>query len=306
MRGRPGYPDRSSWGLWGDTDQVGAFNDVTPEDVADAARLVTDGAVFALNWDQRLPDPALYTRGTLTRTVIDHGGALDDYYDDFWPQQSSQWDGLAHIRHPRHGFYGGREAHELRGPDARNGIEHWARRGIAARFVLADVDRWRASTGRPLHPDRGEGVPATDVIATLEAQAVELRPGAVLLLRFGWITWYEQLDQPARDAVADPAGGWTASGLRADTHMLRWLWDSGVVAVAADNPAVEAVPAGPGDRSLHTDLLTLLGVALGELWYLDRLAAHCAATGRYTGLLASAPMHLAGGVGSPANALALM
>jgi kynurenine formamidase len=94
--------------------------------------------------------------------------------------------------------------------------------------------------------------------------------------------------------------------LHAGPETIRWLWDSGIVAVVADNPAVEAFPFDPVGASLHADLLALLGIPLGEMWYLEDLAGRCARARRYTGLLAAAPLNLPGGVGSPANALALM
>jgi kynurenine formamidase len=306
LRRRTGYPDHSAWGLWGDDDQVGALNDVTADHVAAAARLATSGAVFALNWSLRQPEPAMFGRGPLTHTVQGDGNGLDDRYDGFWPQRSSQWDALSHFRHPRHGFYGGRKAQELQGPNARNGIDNWARRGIAGRFVLADIADWRTATGRPLDPGSGEAVPVADLAATLTAQAVVPRPGDFLLLRFGWIDWYRRLGPDRRAELAAPPPAWKATGLHPGTETIRWLWDHGIVAVIADNPAVEAFPFDPTGASLHGDLLALLGIPLGELWYLEDLAGHCAATRRYTGLLAAAPLNLPGGTGSPANALALM
>jgi hypothetical protein len=44
---------------------------------------------------------------------------------------------------------------------------------------------------------------------------------------------------------------------------------------------------------------------IGELWWLEELAEHPQGDGRYEHLLVSAPLHVKGGVGSPANALAL-
>lgn len=44
---------------------------------------------------------------------------------------------------------------------------------------------------------------------------------------------------------------------------------------------------------------------LGELWRLGPLAADCAEDGVFEALLTSAPLNVAGGAGSPANALAL-
>ncbi len=56
---------------------------------------------------------------------------------------------------------------------------------------------------------------------------------------------------------------------------------------------------------VHTSLLPLLGLPIGELWDLDALAADCAADGRATFLLTSAPVRLPRGVASPPNALAI-
>jgi hypothetical protein len=52
-------------------------------------------------------------------------------------------------------------------------------------------------------------------------------------------------------------------------------------------------------------LIGQLGLALGELWWLHDLARSSRADGRYTCFLTSAPLNLPGGVGSPANALAV-
>jgi kynurenine formamidase len=87
--------------------------------------------------------------------------------------------------------------------------------------------------------------------------------------------------------------------------MAEFLWDSGVVAIAADNPAVEVVPGSREAGSLHRRLIPLLGFVLGELFDLERLAADCAADRRYTCLFVGVPLHLPGGVGSPGNALAI-
>jgi hypothetical protein len=49
----------------------------------------------------------------------------------------------------------------------------------------------------------------------------------------------------------------------------------------------------------------MLGLPLGELFFLDDLAADCAADGSYEFLLTSAPLNLPHGVASPPNALAI-
>jgi hypothetical protein len=56
---------------------------------------------------------------------------------------------------------------------------------------------------------------------------------------------------------------------------------------------------------MHTAILPLLGIPIGELWDLDPLADDCAGDGAYEGLFTSAPLRVKAGVASPPNALVL-
>jgi kynurenine formamidase len=293
--------------VFGPDDRVGTLNLLTPDRVREATELVRRGSVFPLNWSLTLPDPPMFDRRPLRHRLIHFANGMDDAYDDFYPQASSQWDALSHIGHAEYGFYGGRRLDDVTvGAANPLGIEHWARRGIAGRFVLLDVARRRVRLGRPLDHAVGESIEPDELDATLADQRVELHGGDVLLVRFGWIEWYEQLDDVARQRVAE-LGHAPTPGLSQREEMAEWLWDRRIAAVAGDNPGVEMYPADPNDleRFLHYRLLPLLGFAIGELFNLDGLAADCAADGVYEGLFTAAPLNLAGGVGSPANALAL-
>jgi len=55
----------------------------------------------------------------------------------------------------------------------------------------------------------------------------------------------------------------------------------------------------------HTVLLPMLGLPLGEMFFLDDLADDCAADGTYEFMFTSAPLNLPHGVASPPNALAI-
>jgi kynurenine formamidase len=95
-------------------------------------------------------------------------------------------------------------------------------------------------------------------------------------------------------------------GLAATEESAAWLWDRHVAAVAADNLAVEKAPLNmTPDGFLHYRLIPGFGMALGELFWLDDLAAACAADRRWTFQFTSAPLNVRGGVGSPPNALAI-
>ena len=91
-----------------------------------------------------------------------------------------------------------------------------------------------------------------------------------------------------------------------DDRLLKWITDSGLVSLIADNYAVEAHPAlhqagcNPS-LPLHAHCLFKLGVNLGELWYLTPLATWLRAAGRSRFLLTAPPLRLPGAVGSPAT-----
>ncbi|MDP9180474.1 MAG: hypothetical protein M3O21_01980, partial [Chloroflexota bacterium] len=102
---------------------------------------------------------------------------------------------------------------------------------------------------------------------------------------------------------APPQRSLRAPGLGPPQEMTAHLWDLHVAAVAADNPALEAWPPASreADGFMHTMLISLLGMPIGELWWLDDLAADCVADRRYEFFITSAPLNVPGGVGSPAK-----
>src|ERR1035437_6368682 len=96
----PGRPPHASWGVFGDEDELGTINLLTPERVRYAVSLVRKGAVFPLNWDIEKPSPPMFDRQPLQHTLFMLGEGTDDRYDGFYPQGSTQWDALSHIAHP--------------------------------------------------------------------------------------------------------------------------------------------------------------------------------------------------------------
>lgn len=302
------YPPRSAWGVFGAEDELGTVNLLGAEQARRGAALVRRGSVFSLNWDLELPAPALFGRSVLRHRVIDLDPVgTEDVYDGFYPQASSQWDALAHIKHPQHGFYNGRTRAEITGaPGSRIGIDQWARHGMVGRFVLADVARHRVAIRRPIRQDESVPIGVDDLEACLAWEGVSLEIGDVLLIRFGWIGWYEEANSKTRAELA-ATDLFAAPGLAPDVSVAGWLWDRGIAAVAADNPALEVMPFDEAseDGYLHYRLIPLLGMAVGELFALDRLAADCAADGVHEGLFTAAPLNKTGGSGSPANAIAV-
>lgn len=302
----PGAPARSAWGLWGEGDDVGTINLLTPERVAAAAQLARDGRRFPLSWRMELPDPPIFGRERTQHTLKHRRNVVhDDVYREFNPQSSSHWDGLTHYGNVEHDcFYGGVAREAVTGVEGtRNGIEAWGRRGFAGRGVLLDYARWAAAQGITYNPGERHEIGVDDLRAIAAAQNVTFAVGDILFVRSGWLAWYETLDEAGRIAVATPP--YSGIGVAQGDDTLRFLWDTGFAAVAGDAIAFEAFPAHPERGFMHETLLALWGMPIGEMFYLEDLAAACAADGHYTFFLTAAPFNKLGGVASPANAIAI-
>jgi len=309
----PGYDDllripqleaNYSWGVFGAEDEIGALNLLTPRRIREALVLPIEGRVIGLSLPLNEPDPPPTGRTVYTHTMYSSGrNHQDEYLDGFQPQASSQWDGFRHIKGREFGFYNGFQDDEA-GPDGtRLGIEHFATRGVIARAVLLDVPLGMARLGKDYDPLCGVALDVLEIEAMLAGQGAHLRTGDVLLLNTGWLSAYRALSYDDRKEMVERR---LWPGLRADETMARFLWNHHVVGVAADNPAVEVSPGSSDDGFLHRRILPLLGLLVGELWDLEELARACHELGRYESLVVSVPLNLPGGVGSPANAIAVL
>ena len=109
---------------------------------------------MSLNWPIDLPGPAILGHESLVHKVRRVEDGLDDSFDSFYPQGSSQWDSLCHMEHPELGAYNGLgymgDAASVDRIRSEDGIHVWATRGIAGRFVLADLAGYEAFKGQPI------------------------------------------------------------------------------------------------------------------------------------------------------------
>jgi kynurenine formamidase len=307
----PGMPPGSSWGLWGADDQLGTLNLLTSERAQRGLGLARRGAVFPLNWELEQPDPPFYGRQALRHTIarpLPQYPMIDDSMDSFFTQASSQWDALCHIGHPQYGFYNGARDTDITGrKGTRNGIEHFARKGMVGRGVLLDMARFFAATGRQIDGSQCVEFTVEDLEQARAWAELTFEPGDILIVRTGWMAWYLGADVEVKNDLAnDSLSRLRSPGVVGTEDMAEYLWDQHFAAVAADNPAFEAWPHGiEVDQYLHYRLLPLLGIPLGEMWFLEDLAADCAEDGVNEFLLTAAPLNLLGGAGSPPNALAI-
>jgi kynurenine formamidase len=301
-------PPDSTWGVFGDDDELGCVNLLTEEGVVEAARLVRKGKVFRLDMPINYANPPLFDRAPVkhTKRSFEDLGALgfDDVLDNYNTQEGSQWDGLGHVGNLRYqAFYNGVKKEEVRS-GAKLGIHNWADK-LVGRALLIDVCRYRNQQGRPINHFTSESIPLADLKQALAAQGSELKPGTILVVRTGWIPAYLAASAEQKKAMA-PMFDLKSCGIETSRDSAAWLWDNRVAAIAADCPSVEPWPIDIHDEgAFHYRALSLLGLPLGEQFNLEPLAEDCAADGRYEFMLVSAPLNLAGGIASPANAVAI-
>jgi kynurenine formamidase len=311
------YPheELNNWGKWGDDDERGAANYITPERIVAAGKLIQNGKTFslAIPIDRTGPvfPPRLVPHHTMTVTGADYAADPDTspfgpgairFADDYIYmalQGSTQWDGLSH------GWYGdtlynGVHQTAIRSGDAggatKLGIEN-VKTSFVGRGVLIDVVRYKGGS-----LPAGYTITRADLIGALKAQKTEVRPGDVVLIRTGLIEQWYQLDPAARAAFfTNPM-----TGIGSDT--LPWIQEQELAGVAGDNIALERVPHETAPElvvPLHGNLLRDLGVYIGEIWWLEELAEDCARDGRYAFFLAAQPLNIPGAVGSPLNPIAV-
>jgi kynurenine formamidase len=300
-----------NWGRWGPDDEIGTLNYITPESIAAACRLATQGRVFSLGIPlaRNGPQSGRRQRFNPLHTMFRDGGdapkdeaaviemqgwgGADDWIA--MPLQCvTQWDSLAHVFFEGK-MWNGYDISLVTSSGAKKNSIEKTKGKIVGRGVLLDVARYKGV--KALNP--GYAISPADLDATAAAQKVEIRSGDLLLIRTGFIAKYvERGDWGTYDS--DPSPG-------VSVHTAPWMHAKQIAAVASDNYAVEVRPSEiPMFRSpFHACAIPNMGLTLGEIFYLEDLAADCATDGRYAFLLVAPPLPVVGGVGTPINPYAL-
>jgi kynurenine formamidase len=161
--------------------------------------------------------------------------------------------------------------------------------------------------GRPYDPGTSTTISVDDLELARRQAGAEYAPGDIILLHTGFAAWYVQQPQRVKNKLfGKPA----TPGVEHSEAVCEYLWNSHAAAIASDTFAVESFPADMSEQArpfgfLHNVLIGQFGMALGELWWLGDLASDCAADGIYEMFLVSTPLNAPGGIGSPANAVAI-
>ncbi len=303
-----------NWGKWGPSDELGTLNYTRAEDIVAAARLVRKGKVIslALNFDSHGPQGAkskypslgrINPVHTMLRTgtdaysgVLDHRGirAADDMV--VMPLQcGTQWDGLGHVFYENF-MWNGYDCREVTSLGAQKcGIEK-TKAKMVGRGVFLDVPR---ALGMDVLPD-GHAITSEELDRTAKKQHVEVRRGDYVIVRTG------QMEAKLAAGNWDGYPGGDAPGFSFET--LEWIHQSEIAAIASDTWGCEVRPneTEPGiNQPWHWITIPIMGITMGEIFYVADLARDCAADNVYEFLFVAPAIPITGAVGSPTNPLAI-
>lgn len=243
---------------YGADDRLGAINELSPEKVLAAAKLVTTGKTYSLGIETG-PDTPAYPPRSYQISIFDHLGPQGDGTNKITGNDDlvvthmgvgSQIDGLGHVgidfRH-----YNGVPVTDVVRPDGLAMYGTHLLPPIVTRGVLLDIAKLKGvaqmTPGTPIH--------SADIKAAAEKQGVTIGAGDVVLLHTGWGA------MSAKDPVKFMSG---EPGLSLDGAI--YLADLSVVAVGSDGWGLEVLPGETKDVlfPVHQHFLAKSGIYILE------------------------------------------
>ena len=282
----------SNAGRWGEDDQLGTLNLITPAVRVAAAKLVTEGVSVSM------AHPLLTARSADNWTPFEHrmqatperagGWATDTWSLMFHGFAHSHIDALCHLAY-KGKYYNGFPMSETTAEGCKNLAVTNIGDGIFTRGVLMDIPRLKGKAWL----DPGEAVTVADLEAWEKQAGIKVGSGDAILLHTGrWL----------RRAKEGPTQG-AYAGFHAST--VPWLKARDVAVVGTDG-GLDVYPSGVPDSGapVHTLVLTALGMPILDVMDLTEVSAAAAERKRWSFLLTAAPMRVPNGTGSAINAIA--
>ena len=301
-----------NWGRWGDDDEVGSLNFLTPGEVLRGIRSVRQGKVFTCGevigdpqgdplWPGRTPakremmvDKASYDRGDMQS--LPGGAQFADDRIEMFLQGSTQFDALGHVWYDDQ-MWNGYPAAESNGGLKKASILPVAQRGIVGRGVLLDMATYKGKT----YLDKGDVFGLDDLLGCAEQQGVTIEKHDILCLRLGFLqllriqgpeTFYQDFVEP---------------GLTYSPELVDWFHRMEIPCLSTDTISneTELDPQVGVQIPLHCALMRNLGITFNEICNFERLAEDCRADGQWDFLYAAAPLKVSEATGAPVNVLAI-
>ena len=299
----------SNWGRWGDDDQAGTLNLVTPAKRRQAAALVQDGETVSLSMllttdvDVDIKPP-LFPQPT--HFMLQNGEqfhlcgnapyvmqtALDYFGVAFHNIGVTHLDSVGHVFWDGK-MYNGVSSSAVTAVGATVQSVDVAKDGIVSRGVLLDIPKLR---GVPwLEP--GEMIRPEELEAAERDAGIRVEPGDVLLIRTG--TSRKRTEEGPWDMYVHGV-----AGLSPDC--IGFIRDRDVAVLGSDGGSdCSPNPYQLVFSPIHQIGLVSLGLWLIDFCNLDGVAAACEARGRWEFMLSLGALRIQYGTGSPVNPLAI-
>ena len=290
----------SNWGRWGDDDELGAANFITPEKRKEAAALVREGISVSLAHDI-VQEEAVDATTILNRDVIrlsETGGSDQlQYTGSYHSVIHSHLDSIdCHVMVDGKG-YNGVSLEEIKAAGGcPQGSIHALRDGIVTRGILFDATLLPGQASDDRWLELGTAIRKADLEALEEIEGVQVEPGDVILLHTGrWRRRAALGPWPFSEGVA---------GYHADVAY--FLKERGVSFIGHDmsNDVFPHEFSDDVQFPLHRLALVSLGVGIFDNLDFDGVAEIASRLGRYEFMFTAAPLRIEMGMGSPLNPIA--
>ena len=303
------FESLSNWGRWGDDDERGTLNHVTPETRKRAAAAVQHGISVSCAWELDVGPGSLERHTMAFRTASELAGTENaipgEEHRAGAPRESTcalrstacstptstlcaTFSGTARCT------TAGRPSWSPPSEGATACAVTSAAAGMLTRGVLFDIPALRGvpwlEPGEPVYPD--------DLEAAEERQGVRVEPGDAVLLRTGAGRLRHESIGGSDDPTHGMRSGWHAS-------CLPWFADRQVAYIGCDT-ANDTMPSGyPGIfMPVHAVSLTAMGLWLLDNCDLESCAAAADELRQWDFLLSVCPLRMTGVSGSPVNPIA--
>jgi kynurenine formamidase len=298
---RRAMKELSNWGRWGDDDELGAGNLITPAKRKQALALAKEGRTVSLAHDVA-QEKAADAANILDRAIVNVSptGSTDryQYTGTYHGVIHSHLDAVdCHIMFEGKG-YNGRSMEDIMATGGcPKGNINAVKDGVVTRGILFDATRLpgKASPQGWLEP--GTAIHREDLETLEKMERVKVSPGDVILLYTG--RWKR------RAAL----GAWPNTNGFAGYHadVAYFMKERGVSYIGGDGPN-DVSPTGlpPSiTNPLHKLALVAMGVSIFDNLDFERVAEAARRLNRYEFLFVAAPLRIDKGTGSPLNPLAI-
>lgn len=304
----------SNWGRWGDDDELGCGNLLTPEAARRGVESVRSGRRVSLAAPLRhdgiqVGQPARRYNPILTVTSLNE---RDRFAPGMWQGTDdlvtmstcagTHVDALSHISYDGQ-LYNGVPDSAVSAQDGATKLGAEKLPDIVTRGILIDLPRLKGVDGLD-EIDPGYAITADDLDEAVDAAGLTVRSGDVVLVRTGEMRHFHAGDR-RRYAVGTD---YKLPGL--SVHSIEWMHRHDVAGAFTDTYAYEAFPPSQPDWSdclaVHMIQLRDMGLLQGQNWDFEALSDACAQEGRSDVLLVAAPEPLVGATSAPVAPVATL